>query len=181
MENPGSPGSSRAPVDETVLSTPPATHSPEINFTYKLSTPDNCISCFSKTCNDHGQLHSCFNFSDSYEIPISMEDPDGKTGFNISDEFPAPLQSSFYDESKNEVDNSSYKIEKPELENVGVHIAAPENEFAAVPNDEPEIVIAAVSDDKPGTENDGVSHPRVLRDRPITAFFAVVSKTTTLN
>ena len=161
MENPGSPGSSRAPVDETVLPAPPVTRSSEIKITYKMSTPDNCMSCFSETCNRHGRIHSCLEFPESYEIPIPTEDPDGKAGSNISVEFPAPLQSSFFDESESANDSSS--DEQDETFEDGAASSASDNAGNAI--DEPEIENAGVQIEEPENANAGVQYPRVLRVR----------------
>lgn len=146
-----------------------------------MSTPDNCISCFSETCNHHGQIHSCLEFPEPYEIPISTEDPDGKAGSNISVEFPAPLQSSFFDESESANDSSSDEqdetfedgaassasdndgnvIDEPEIENAGVQIEEPAgNGIAAPENENAEIQIV-----EPENANAGVQYPRVLRVR----------------
>ena len=114
-----------------------------------MSTPDNCISCFSESCNHHGQLHSSHEFPEPYEIPISTEDPDGKDGANTSGEFPAALQSSFFDESESETDSSS--DEEDETPEVGPASSASESEENEI--DEPEI------------ENAGIQYPRVLRGR----------------
>ena len=162
MEESSSSGSQRvttgtptknASVDTTVLPAPPETRSSEIKITYNLSTPDNCMSCFSETCNRHGRIHSCLEFPESYEIPISTEDPDGKAGSNISVEFPAPLQSSFFDESESSNDSSSDEqnetfedgaassasyndgnaIDEPETENVGIQTEEPAGNGIAAP------------------------------------------------
>ena len=160
MEKTSSPGSQRPPfrppspaknasVDETVLPAPPPTRPSEINITYEISTPDNCILCLSDSCNQHGQIRSSYEFLELPEIPVSTGHPDDKSEVNTSGEFPVTaLQNSFFDESEDDTDSPSDEDDEiPEDGPASSDSESEENEI------EPEI------------ENAEAQYPRVPRGR----------------
>ena len=129
METTSSPGSQRPParppspektasVDEITLPAPPPTRPSEIKISYEISTPDNCVSCLSDSCNQHGQLRSSYEFPELHEIPVPTGNPDDNGEDDTSGEFPATaLQSSFFDESEDESESPS--DEDDEIPEVG--------------------------------------------------------------
>ena len=160
MEKTSSPGSPRPParlpspaknvsVDKTILPAPPPTRSSEINITFEISTPDNCVLCLADSCNQHGQLRSSYEFPEIHEIPVSTGHPDDKVEANTSSESSAiTLQSSFFDESEDATDSSSDEDDE-----------VPEDGPASSDSDSEE------NENEPEIENTEVQYPRVLRAR----------------
>ena len=130
METTRSPGTQRSPVrpptpantesvlDAITLPAPPSTRHFEINISYEITNPDNCISCLSDSCNQHGQLRSSYEFPELHEIPVPTGNPDDNGEDDTSGEFPVTaLQSSFFDESEDESESPS--DEDDEIPEVG--------------------------------------------------------------
>ena len=120
METTSSTGSPRPParppspekidsvLDKITLPAPPPTRHFEINISYEITNPDNCVSCLSGSCNQHGQLRESHEFPELHEIPVPKGNSDDDDKDGTSGVVPAPaLQSSFFDESEDESESPS--------------------------------------------------------------------------
>ena len=109
---PPSPENNDPVLDNITLPAPPPTRNSEINISYEIAYPDNCVSCLSGPCNQHGQiresfelpeLHATYEQDIPHEVPVLEESSNDDDEDDTSGVFPAAaLQSSFFDEEEDE-------------------------------------------------------------------------------
>ena len=141
--------------DNISLPAPPSTRQFEINVSYELSYPDNCILCSYGTCDEHGRLH--------FEL---LDSPDFHE-FDISDETPTPeINLVDHDEDDNsgiDAEEDDNSVTADDEDDNSITDNAEDDDFCIFFSSTPQSSLLGIDEEGEGTE------PTVYSDETLAA------------